>query len=153
MEQNLKIKGEYKFTIKDAKTGKIKRVYKYENLIPTVGRTQIAKALASILATLPEIEINKTALGTGTTPPANGDTTLETETFRKNVASLTNTNNQVFVTAFYTALEVSGSFKEAGLFINGTATVDTGILLSRVAIDITKSTSETLTIDYTLTIT
>lgn len=147
------IKGHWKFTIRDAKTGKVKRVYDYDNLIPTVGRAQIAKALEAALSTVSEIEINFTSLGTGLTAPANGDTTLETETFRKAVASLTSSSNQLFITAFYTAAEVSGTFKEAGIFINGTATLDSGILFSRVAIDVTKSTSETLTIDYTVTIT
>jgi len=152
-KENTGIKGHWKFTIRDAKTGKIKRVYDYDNLIPTVGRAQIAKALEAALSALSEIEINFTSLGTGLTAPANGDTTLETETFRKAVASLTSSSNQLFITAFYTAAEVSGTFKEAGIFINGTATLDSGVLFSRVAIDVTKSTSETLTIDYTVTIT
>ena len=147
------LKGIWKFTIRDAKTGKIKRVYDYENLIPTVGRAQIALALEAALSAIAEIQINFTSLGTGTTAPANGDTTLETETFRKAVASLTSSSNVVFITAFYTAAETSGTFREAGIHINATITVDSGILFSRVAINVTKSLSETLTIDYTITIT
>ncbi len=147
------IHGHWKFTIRDAKTGKIKRVQEYENLIPTVGRAQLAQALEAALAGISEVEINFTSLGTGVTAPDNADTTLETETFRKAVASLTSASNVLFVTAFYTAPEVTGTFKEAGIHINGTGSVDTGILFSRVAIDVTKSASETLTIDYTVTIT
>jgi len=152
-EETTGMKGSYKFTIRDAETGKVKRVYEYDNLIPTVGRAQIALALEAALSAIADIEINFTSLGTGTTAPANGDTTLETETFRKAVASLTSVSNQVFVTAFYTAAEVSGTFREAGIHINGTGSVDSGVLFSRVAINITKSLSETLTIDYTITIT
>ena len=37
--------------------------------------------------------INYTALGTGSTAVANGDTTLDTETYRKATASSTNSNN------------------------------------------------------------
>lgn len=151
--EGLVLKGVWKFTIRDAKTGKIKRVYTYDNLIPTAGRSKIAEALAGDLAAIADIEINKTALGTGGTAPANGDTTLETETFRKDVASATFSSNQLFITAFYTAPEVSGTFAEAGVFIKGTASPDTGTLFSRVLISITKSLSETLTIDYTTTIT
>lgn len=151
--EKIGIKGHWKFTIRDAKTGKIKRVQEYENLIPTVGRAQLAKALEAALAAIGEIEINFTSLGTGTTAPSNGDTTLETETFRKAVASLTSASNVLFVTAFYTAPEVTGTFREAGVHINGTGAVDSGILFSRVAINVTKSVSETLTIDYTITIT
>jgi len=152
-QDNAGIKGHWRFTIRDAETGEIKRVQEYDNLIPTVGRAQIAKALEAALSAIGEVEINFTSLGTGLTAPANGDTTLETEVFRKSVASLTSSSNQVFVTAFYTAVEVTGTFKEAGLHINGTVTPNSGVLFSRVAIDVTKSASETLTIDYTITIT
>jgi len=148
------MKGVYKFTIRDKYTGRIKRVLEIENLIPTAGRNNVAKALAGDLSVLADAEINFTSLGTGTTAPANGDTTLETETFRKAVASSTSSSNQLFITAFYTAVEVSGTFEEAGLHINGNGGVDTGTLFSRVLLSgLTKSTSETLTIDYTVTIT
>ena len=145
--------GIWKFTIRDAKTGKIKRVVEAKNIIPTAGRSKMAEALAGDLAAIADIEINFTSLGTGATAPANGDTTLETETFRKAVASATFVANQLFITAFYTAPEVTGTFAEAGLHLNGTASVDTGTLFSRVAVSITKSVSETLTIDYTVTLT
>lgn len=143
--------GIYKFTIRDAKTGKIKRVHEYKNLIPTVGREMIANNLSNVSPTNVMLA-NKMALGTGVTPPANADTTLETETYRNDVASRTNAQNIAYLTAFYSALEVTGTFKEAGIFCDGTGTVDTGVLLSRVAINITKSSTETLTIDWTLTI-
>jgi hypothetical protein len=149
----LKLKGVWKFTIRDAKTGKIKRIQSYENLIPTAGRSKIAEALAGDLTGISEVEINKTSLGTGSTAPVNGNTTLETEVFRKDVASATFSSNKLFVTAFYTAIEVTGTFAEAGLHIDGTGAVDTGTLFSRVLISVTKSASETLTVDYTVTIT
>ena len=145
--------GIYRFTIRDAVTGAIKRVYEYKNLIPTVGRAQIAKALSGDITTAQEIRITHTSLGTGATAPANGDTQLQTEVFRKPVASSTFSNNVLYVTAFYTAPEVSGSFLEAGIHINATATANSGVLFSRVAISVTKSVTATLTIDYTVTIT
>ena len=146
------LKGIWTFTLENINTGK-KRIFKYYNLIPTAGRQQIAKGLSGGFATTAEGEINYTSLGTGTTAPANGDTTLETETYGQAVASLTYASNKLYATAFYTAVEVAGTFNEAGLHINGTASPDTGILFSRVAIDITKTASETLTIAYEVTIT
>jgi hypothetical protein len=148
----IKLIGKWKFTLRDIHTGVV-RVFEYANLIPTAGRQQIAKAFSGGIASVAEININKTSLGTGLTAPANGDTTLEIETFRKTVASSTFSGNQLFITAFYTAVEVTGTFKEAGLHINGTGVADTGILFSRVAINVTKSATETLTIDYTVTFT
>jgi len=146
--------GIWKITLEDIFTGK-KRVYEFKNLIPTAGRNNVAKALAGDLATIAEAEINFTSLGTDATAPTNGDTTLGTETFRKVVASRTSSSNQLFVTAFYTAVEVTGTFSEAGLHINGTGVADSGTLFSRVIFSpaITKSASETLTVDYTITIT
>jgi len=122
-----------------------------ENIIPTVGRTMLANNLAdaspdnTILA-------SHVALGTGTTAPANGDTTLETETYRNVVASRVNVGNVAYITGFFTASEVSGTFEEAGIFCDGSGSVDTGILFSHVLTgSITKSGSETLTVDWTLT--
>lgn len=164
-QEGVGFKGVWKFTKREAinceehggygicECGAIKSIQEYDNLIPTVGRSLMAEALSGGLSVIEDIEINFTSLGTGSTPPANGDTILETETFRKAVASATFDANQLFITAFYTAPEVSGTFSEAGVHIKGTGSVDTGTLFSRVAIDVTKSPSETLTIDYTTTLT
>ena len=145
------IKGHYKFTIRDAKTGKIKRTYEYENLIPTVGRTLLANNLTDASPDN-DPRVNYVALGTGVTAPTNADTTLETESYRNTVASETNDDNIGFVTGFFSAPEVNGTFREAGLFCDGGAGADTGILFSRVAINVTKTALETLTIDWTITI-
>lgn len=122
-----------------------------DNICPTVGRTMIANNLTD---TTPDnvMYANKIALGTGTSTPANGDTALQTETYRNDVASRTNASNIAYVSGFFSATETSGTFREAGIFCNGTGVSGSGVLLSRVAINITKSTSETLTIDWALTI-
>lgn len=123
-----------------------------ENLMPTVGRTAIAANLSNASPSPSSILSNYFALGTGTTAPANADTTLETEVFRNLVASRTNSANKAYITGFFTSTETTGTYKEVGLFINGTATSGTGTLLSRVAVDITKTSLQTLTIDYTITV-
>lgn len=123
----------------------------YENIIPTVGRTLIANNLFNASPT--NLMLCKYAeVGTGTNTPANGDTALQTSTYRNAIASRTNSSNVGYATAFYSATETTGTYREAGIFCDGTASAGTGVLLSRVAINITKSSSETLTIDWTLTI-
>lgn len=151
INEGVKMKGVYKFTLEDINTG-VKRVFEYENLIPTVARTAIADHLSNASPSPASLRANYTALGTGTTAPANGDTQLETETFRKAIASQTKLNNIAYQTAFYTAAEAVGTHREAGIFINGTGTANSGTILSRVAINITKGATETLTIDYSITI-
>lgn len=138
--------------IRDAKNGKIIRKYEYHNLLPTVGRTAVANHLTSSSPSPADLRINYVALGTGVTAPANGDTILQTEVYRNAVASETNANNIAYITGFFSATETTGTYREAGLFINGTASANSGTLLSRVAINITKSNTETLTLDWSLTI-
>jgi|TARA_Y100000310_G_scaffold270565_1_gene284474 hypothetical protein len=150
-KDNLKIKGVLKFTIRDAKTKEIKRVHEYHNLIPTVGRTMLADNLTN---TSPDNtpRITHVALGSDATAPANGDTTLGTETYRNAIASQTNADNIAYLTGFFDATEVTGTFAEAGIFADGSGAADSGILFSHVAISITKSNTETLTVDWTITI-
>lgn len=149
-KESTTFKGHYKFTLKDINTGE-EQVFEYDNLIPTVGRTLIANNLT---AAVPDnsIRLNKAALGTGTNAPANGDTQLQTETYRNDLASRTNADNVAYVTAFFNATEVTGTFREAGIFANGGSGANTGVLFSRVAINITKSNTQTLTLDSTFTI-
>ncbi len=121
-----------------------------ENLIPTVGRSVLAQRLANTLTYTGVI--NKVALGTGSTPPANGDTRLTTEVYRNNASSLTYANNIAYITGFFTAAECNGTYNEAGLFIDGAAGANTGQLFSHVLVNVSKSSVQTLTIDWTLTI-
>lgn len=128
------------------------RVYEYDNLIPTVGRTLIADNLTNASPDN-DPRINYVALGSNATAPANGDTTLGTEVYRNAIASQTNASNVAYFTGFFDATETTGTYAEAGIFADGTASADSGILFSHVAISITKSASETLTIDWTVTLT
>ena len=144
-----KVVGIHKLTFRDEETGKITRQFTIKNLVPTVGREVLARRLSGNITYTGAI--NYCALGTGTTPAANGDTTLDTETYRKVIASATFLNNVAFISAFFSAAEVSGTFEELGYFIDGTATVDTGQLFSRFLATITKSLTETLTIDSEIT--
>ena len=137
-------------TIRDAKTGEVKRVYKHKNLIATVGRSVLAQRLANIL-TYTGI-INYGALGTSITPPANADTQLGAEVYRKTVASNSAVANIATIAFFYNTTETSGSYKEFGTFIDGTGTPNSGQLFSHVAVDWSKTTSETLTVECTYTI-
>ncbi len=150
IQENTSLKGHYKFTLKDIHTG-VEQIFEYENLIPTVGRTLIANNLTAATPTN-AIRLNKAAVGTGTNAPANADTQLQTETYRNDLASRTNANNIAYVTAFFNATETTGTYREAGIFSNGTGTANSGVLFSRVAINITKTNTQTLTLDWTLTI-
>jgi len=130
-------------------------IFVYENIIPTCGRALLANNLTS---SSPDNDpkINYTALGTSDTAVANSDVKLVTETYRKETASATNADNIAYITSFYTATETNGTFKESGLFSDGSVSADSGVLFSRVLLNggtgITKSATESLTIDYNIEI-
>lgn len=151
IKDQLTIKGHWKFTFRDVVTGRV-RVEEYDNVVVTAARAAVASWLTSVSPTPASLRVNYSSLGTGTTPPANGDTALETETYRKAISSATSLDNVAYFTAFYTAPEVSGTFREAGLQMNASGTPGSGTLFNRVAINITKALTETMTIDVTVTI-
>lgn len=150
LKDTIKITGEIKATIQDAKTGKIKRIYRYKNLIVTVGRSVIAQRLSGTITY--SLTINYGALGTGTTAPTNGDTQLETEVYRKAVGSATHEDNIAYVDMFFAAGDCNGTYKEFGYFIDGSGVADSGQLWNRVAVDWTKSATESLTVEGKFTI-
>lgn len=121
-----------------------------DNLIPTIGRSAFAKRLCG--DTTYTGTVNYVLLGTGSTAPANSDTQLTTETYRRLIFSATPVNNIAYITGVFTAAEVSGTFAEVGLVIDGTGTVNTGQLYSHALAAITKSAIQTLTIDWVVTL-
>ncbi len=118
------------------------------NIVPTAGLRQVCRAMAGSSTSIGKIAINYGALGTSSTAAALGDTQLGAETFRKAIASKTFSANKAYYTAFYTADEVSGTFEEIGLFINGGPLANSGILWSHIVQQIVKTAVQTLTIDY-----
>lgn len=129
--------------------GSIARIQEQDNLVVSSGKTAVANALWSPSGT---IKVSHIELGTGTTAPAAGDVALQTPSYRNALASGNNVNNIVSLTGFFGFTETTGTYREAGLFINGSGTLGTGTLLSRVAINITKTNVQTLTIEWTITV-
>lgn len=134
-------------------SGSIRKVH-YTNIIPTVSRQQVCKAVTGNIATTTEIKVTHQELGTGTTTPANGDTGLQTPSggTRKTISSMAYLSNQMNFTSFWAATEATGTWREFALFINGTGTSNSGTIFNHVAINITVSSSDALTIDGTVTV-
>ena len=126
-----------KAVIRDALTNKIKRVYITQNTIQLAGRNVVARRLAN--------ETTYTGiLNYGALLVAG-----PTETFRKLTASATYDDAvaKAYVTWFFTAAEVSGTFVQWRNYIDGTDTSGSGQEWTRVDVNWVKSTSETLTVD------
>ena len=130
------------------------QVFEYKNVVTKACWSMIAN---NFVDATPDntMLLNKAVLGSSTTTPAITDTQLGTETYRNNLASKSQdaTNTYIcYATSFFNATETSGTYREAGIVVDGTASANTGVLVSRVAINITKSLSQTLTQDWTLNI-
>ena len=121
------------------------------NIIPTVGRSVIAQRFAN--TTTYTGVVNYGAVGSSNTAPVNGDTTLTTETFRKAISSAAYASNIAYLSNFYSASDFTGTVEEAGWFIDGTSSVDTGQILSHfLTTTIAKAATETLTCESEITI-
>lgn len=123
-----------------------------KNLIPTIGRSVLMQRLAG--TTTYTGVINYGALGSGSTAPANADTELDIEVFRKPVASASFTDNIAFIDFFFTQGDTNGTYNEWGTFIDGTGSANSGQMFSHMLTGgWTKSSSNTMTIACTYTLT
>ncbi|MDD4609453.1 MAG: hypothetical protein PHY71_04785 [Bacteroidaceae bacterium] len=117
-----------------------------KNVICNAGFNAITKLLTG--DTTYTGEINKALLGTGVGSASASDTTLITEAYRNDIASGTDSANIAYLTAFFTEVEVSGTFTEFGNCIDGTGDPDTGQLWSHLAgLNWVKDSVTSLTID------
>lgn len=151
-DELLKVKGEIVLEFRNVKTGKVRR-YVYKNMFVTYGKNAIAQRLAGQSVG----EITYCAVGTGTTAPALGDTALQTELARKEISVRSYLNNVFTGQTFFTTSEANGTLREAGLFGTGvgrtpSVTPGSGQLFARAAINRVKTSNDTLTLSWTVTI-
>ena len=153
-EDSIKVKGQLTVIIRDAKSGKIKSIDVIKNMFVTRGKYAIAQRLAGQVVG----DITYCALGTSTTAPALADTKLVTEIQRKLISVRSYLNNVATFQTFFTTAEGNGTLREAALFGNGvgqtaSSSVDSGQIFCRTNINRTKTVSDTLTLEWTITIT
>lgn len=129
-----------------------KQVLEWDNLCPTIGRAVIAQRLGGV--TTYTGTVNYLALGSGTTTPTNGDTTLATESYRSTITSATVVNSIAYLSVFIPAGTATATHYEGGLFIDGTAAADSGQLLSRVLFSppVDKTALNSLSLDISLSV-
>lgn len=133
--------------------GNIKDVTEIKNLLVTDGLGMVVDAWQGLVA---DIEIKDMALGRDNTPPALGDSILGNETFRMAFTSQTElTATSLLSIAIVAAADAVGLIEEIGWFAGAAADgvgPDTGILISRVLYNRTKTNLESLQIERTDTI-
>lgn len=152
-DQNILIKGVLTLEFRNVKTGKIRR-YTTHNMFVLYGKNAIAQRLSGQASVG---DITYCAAGTGSTAPDQSDTALETEIFRKLISVRSYSGNVATFQIFFTTSEANGSLAELGLFGNGvgrtaSGTPGSGQLFCRSAISRTKTSNDTLSISWALTI-
>ncbi len=147
----MKLTGHVKLTFTNVVTGDIE-VLEFQNVIATTGKNSIASRLAGGTANNVGA-ISYMGIGTGTNVPAAGDTTLQTEILRKLISTRSSSGAVATFRTFFTTAEGNAALKEVGLFgDDATATANSGTLFARRAINRTKTSSETLTLEWSITI-
>ena len=128
------------------------QVNEYANIVPSVLRNELASLISGNTVT-PTFKANYFALGTRSSVPANGDTALQTESTRALFTDRSYYQNVAYLDVFFPSATVGGnSYTEAGIFVDGSGSANTGYLLSRVAINQILGANQTLTMNGSVTI-
>lgn len=153
MQDTLTMSGRFKITAINAHTGKVVWEKELKNLLTQISQTiRQQQLLGTYSGPLNQLQIQYFAFGTGTTPPAVTDTQLGDEQFRKQVTQISaqGTGN-VYSVLSLGATEANFVIREIGVFCgpDATASANTGVLLSRVAVNIDKNSNLVLNIART----
>jgi hypothetical protein len=143
LTERISLKGRVRATVQDVETGRILQIVETRNLVVTAGKELVAQILNEEAVAVP----NFCAVGSGTTTPAATDTALEAEIGRLEVTQRSRSGNVLTYSTFFSAADCNGDWNEAGLFNNGT-------MLCRALFPstITKDSTKTVTVDWTVTV-
>lgn len=144
-KDSIKISGRVHIALKGP-DGKVKEE-RVSNLVVTTGKNHIADQLSSAPG---QGAMSHMAVGTGTTAPAAGDTTLGTEIDRNALTSRTDASNVVTYVGNWAAGDATNAaIAEAGIF----NAASSGTMLARATFTaINKGAGDTLQITWTVTI-
>lgn len=124
-------------------------VLKAENLITQSGLNYLASILVNEKTNDVPMHL---ALGTGTASAKLEDVKLGNEGIRKVVSSKQRQGNMARIRAFFQAHEANGDWTEFGIFLSGTSTKDSGVLLNRLVTPISKASNQVLSVECRITI-
>jgi hypothetical protein len=148
-ENTLKIKGDVSIVLFDEQGNK-KDERQVKNLVVTVGKAWIAsRMLVDAGGTGGVPLMTYMAVGTASTSPAVGDTTLGTEAGRVALASASVASTAITYTASFPAGTGTGGLQEAGIFNNSSS----GTMLCHTTFPIVnKAAGDTVAITWTITV-
>ena len=137
-------KGTLKIEVFD-KDGQLKDSREITNLVVSTGKNFVASRMVGTAKN----PMSHMAIGSGTTAPDVGNTTLLTELGRVAITSATLNANSVTYSALFNEGVGTGSITEAGIFNNVTA----GDMLARTTFGVvTKTASDSMSISWTVVV-
>jgi len=140
IKENVGMKGKLIIFKKDENNNLIK-VLEKDNLIVTSGFNYIA----DLMAALPVGNMTHIGVGSSSTAPSVGQTTLVTQLFRKIFFNRDGDNNIFRIESQFNPGEGTGTWREAGIFNNAVG----GTMLNRVTFaDFSKLATETVIIRF-----
>ena len=143
-QEQLKVTGRLKIDVFNP-DGTLKESREIDNLVVTVGKTFIASRMVGTSATV----MSHMAVGTDSTAPAAGNTTLGAEVARVALTSGTSSGAVATFVATFGAGTGTGALTEAGI-LNASSL---GTLLCRTTFAVVnKGASDAMTITWTVTI-
>ncbi len=123
-----------------------------DNMFVTAGKNALAASISGTTSDNKGI-ITYCALGTSSVAPALSDTGLLAEVGRKLVSVRSFSGNVATFQTFFTPSEGNGTLREAGLYgDDASGSAGTGTLFCRAAINRTKTSSDTLSLSWSITI-
>ena len=146
INDNLNALGELRLVLKNEE-GEVKEDITVPNIITTAGKAHIAVRMAGTAQGV----MSHMQVGTRTTDPVVGNTTLESAvgSSRTALASWTASSNTIVATCTFAAGTGTGALTEAGLF-NASSS---GTMLARTEFSvINKAAADSLTVSWTITI-
>ena len=137
-------KGTLKIEVFD-KDGQLKDSREIKNLVVSTGKDFVASRMVGTAKN----PMSHMAIGSGTTAPVVGNTTLATELGRVAITTATLNANSVTYSALFNEGVGTGSITEAGIF-NGAAAGD---MLSRTVFGVvTKTATDSMSISWTVAV-
>lgn len=145
------ISGKYRFITKKAGTDEVLRTSEWiDNLVMNGTDTGINLILKTLIGTITPNEITSASIGTGTTPPADSDTNLETPvtTGIPRAAQSISPTNVLTILFFITDGDLAnGTYNEFGLFCE--TQIFSRSIISPAYV---KSSTEDSIVEYAITI-
>ena len=147
---DMHLEGRYEIELRDAASGRLIKRLRLKNQLTTINQAVRAQMLmGTFTGDTDALQIAYIAVGTGTAAASASDTALGNETFRKAITQQTLASAGVVRTIVSLGQsEANGTIKEIGVFCgaNANGNANTGTLLSRINVNITKNSNMVLNI-------